>query len=109
MTTERLITPEIRTASGISIEVYRPHLELTNEEIESWHVLTAHGNFLTAESIYNSVGVKTRYIEPTENIKNTKPNSEAKFIMAGKATHMVLWDKSARERELDAIFVASSF
>lgn len=95
---ESLQLPEIRTANGISINVYRPSVEITNEDIEGWKVETAHGNLLTAASIVDKLGIERRYVE-----------TEDRFYIAGQAAYGVLLEKPSEERQLDAIFVTTSF
>ena len=98
MAVETLNSAETKTTNGISIKVYRPSIEITNEEIERWNIITPHGNIITAALILDKIGAKKRYVE-----------SEDEFFMAGKAAYEALWNKRGEEKRIDAIFVATGF
>lgn len=80
----------------ISWGIYQPENILTNEEIETWNLVTFTGAPLTAESISRKTGVERRYVAS---------RSEDQIFMALEAAQRALGFRS----DVDAVFVSNSY
>lgn len=90
-------SPETSKKPEIVFGSYLPKTVLTNQEIESWRVLTPNGHPLTAESIRKRTGVIKRYVAD----KNETP-----FSMALHASQEAL---AKTGKNIDAVIVSTSF
>lgn len=92
---EHPLSPEIPNKPNIVFGTYLPKTILTNQEIESWGVLTPSGNTLTADNIQKRTGVAKRYVaDPTET----------PLAMGLNAAQQAL-----NGRKADAVIVSTSF
>lgn len=93
--------PELQPRpSEIQIGVYTPRGTLTNEDIEAWGVRKPSGNLLTAEGIFEMVGVRKRSIAGSE---------EATHYMANEAIQDTVYRANRAFTDPDLVLVSSSF
>lgn len=94
----RIFRPEYEgmRGSGFSIEVYRPQYALTNEEMQSWNIVTGNGRPRTAAHILDKIGSTHRYVAD---------DSETVVRMGAEAAHKALKGKNS----VDFVMVSSGF
>lgn len=91
-------SPENAGRPNIGFGIYLPERILTNQEIESWGVLTPNGNPLTSDNIQKRTGIVRRYVA------NEK---ETPFSMTLHASQDAL--RQAKDEIDAAVIVSTSF
>lgn len=94
---ETLSSHEESTRIGMSFGAYSPERVLTNQEIESWVIITENGKPLTADAILHKTGIEQRFVAN---------NEETPLFMAIKASERAL---ERNKDNIDAVIVSTSF
>lgn len=94
---EPLSSRENITRIGMSFGAYSPERVLTNQEIESWGIITEGGRRLTADVILHKTGIEQRH---------AANDQETPLFMAIKAAEGAL---EGNKGDIDAVIVSTSF
>ncbi len=87
---ESIFPQETLRKPSVVFGTYLPEKILTNQEIESWNVLTPNGNILTADNIQKRTGVAKRYVADSTETPLTMGLSAAQQVLNGKKADVII-------------------